>query len=76
MLELRKQLEYKDLCYKNLQSNSNWAYERVKVREENYKQALGEIEEYCIKQIRDMNLKPFRKTEEDILDIINKTKEQ
>lgn len=41
-----------------------------------YKQALDEIEEYCTQQQRNMNLNPNRLTEEDILDIINKAKEQ
>lgn len=42
--ELKKTIEYKDICYSELKNKSNWAYERTKSREKKYKQALDEIE--------------------------------
>lgn len=39
-----------------------------------YRKALEEIEEYCNKQISFIGDLPFRTTESDILDIINKAK--
>lgn len=39
-----------------------------------YRKALDEIEEYCHKQISFIGDLPFRTTESDILDIINKAK--
>lgn len=41
-----------------------------------YRKALDEIEDYCNKQISLTGDLPFRTTESDILDIINKAKEE
>lgn len=48
--------------------------EQLKTKNDRYRKALEEIEEYCDKQISLTGDLPFRTTESDILDIINKAK--
>ena len=53
---------------------ANTNHEAAKQERDRYLKALEEIEEYCDKQISLTGDLPFRITESDILDIINKAK--
>lgn len=57
----------------------NCYYKQLQRKEQEcdrYRKALKEIEEYCDMQISLTGDLPFRTTESDILDIINKAKER
>lgn len=66
--ELKERLERieKDLKYQ--------CVDCMNVKSGRYRKALDEIEDYCNKQISLTGDLPFRTTESDILDIINKVK--
>lgn len=65
--------------YEALKSESFTREKLITLQEKDidrYRKALEEIEEYCNKQISFIGDLPFRTTESDILDIINKAKEE
>lgn len=70
----RKTQECEELKLKCLGNRNDYLCERQVTKR--YRKALDKIEEYCDKQISLTGDLPFRTTESDILDIINKSKGQ